>query len=218
MILARQEAEELLSSHLEAVLSWHREAFKRRDAVRFDHADQWAAQPAALQGWWVTSLVVDEARNDQRPDRCLVPLGGFEAMEILDTARLAARLRFRAVALQPDEYGDVRPVITAPLSARAKAWFGNDHLGDPWQTTLLDDSTARRSHTNLLVGHSADPITAGLGRVAVACYLGARLHWWFDVDELGDSGRGDIVSTRPDSGPNRPPIAPIGITPKEKEQ
>lgn len=214
MILQEDEFGPVLGPHQTAIRAWHRSAYKRRDELRFDWADQWADQDAATQGRWVTNLVVAAARDDETDGRRLVRLGGFDAVAVDHGGALAAHLRFRRVVIEPDEYGDLRPVITAPLTPTAHAWFGNEHLTAGWQPSLLDDRP-ERLHTNLLVGHTSDPDTSELGRVVVACMLGCKVLWWTDIDS--DAGGGTVAPARRGGGPNEPTVA-VRIEPKERRQ
>jgi hypothetical protein len=214
VILREGEFEPILGPHREAIRGWHQTAYKRRDELRLDKADQWADQDAATQGRWVTNLVVAAARDDETDGRHLVRLAGFGAVAVHHDDRLAAQLRFRRVAIEPNEYGDLQPVITAPLTPTAQDWFGNRHLQLGWQASLLDQDP-KRLNTNLLVGHTSDPITDGLGRVVVACLLGAKVLWWTDIDSAGG---GTVTPARRGGGPSRPSIAPVAIKPKGRRQ
>lgn len=210
VILTSRESQALLSPHCSAVWGWHADAYKRRDEVRSDKADQWADQDAATRGKWVTNLVVAAARDDEADGRSLIRLQGFEGVAVQSDGRLAAQLRFRTVAMEPNEYGDEVPVISAPLTDTAQQWIGNGHLSGPGQRSLLGEPD-ERPHTNLLVGRVSDPLTGDLRRIVVACWWGKRLYWWRDIDAGGTVQR---MTARPRTG--GPTAAPI-ITPKRTQ-
>lgn len=218
VIMTLDEFRRALGPHVPSILEWHAGAYKRRDALRASQPDQWADQDAATRGRWVHNLVVAAARDDESDCRRTVPLGGFNGVEISDGERIAAMLRFRRVEMHPDMYGDLRPVIPAPLTDTADDWFGNQHLRESWQLALsLDGNTGRsqgRPHTNLLIGHTSDPITGELRRIVGVCFFGGqRILWWDYLDCMGS-----VSSVGPERPGHRPSITPVKIEPRRREQ
>jgi hypothetical protein len=181
VLLTQDEAQRLLAPHLEPVASWHRIAYKQQLELRADVPDRWADLEASTQGQVVHDLIVARAQEDETEGRRFKKDGTARVIEVADSDGLAALLRFRRVKFVRRHAGEgLRPAITSPLSPTARDWVGNDHLKYAWQHSLLETPT-QRLHTNLVVGHTADPDTAELDRVVVLCVLGSQLQWWFDA-------------------------------------
>lgn len=229
MMMTADESAEVVGPHSGAIRAWHDEGYKRRDALRADWPDQWADQDQPTRGRWVNNLIVAAARDDETGLRRIVPLNGFNAVEVRHGDRPAAHLRFRRIEFERNLYGDEYPVIPGPLSDTAKEWFGNAHLCADRLPQLAfeldgdidapnDLQPRARSHSNLLVGHTANPTTNELGRIVVVCFSAAdHIYWWRPL-EGPEAGFGTTSPAARRNALALPSAAPVRITPKGRAQ
>lgn len=213
MLLTQAEAQQLLAPHLEPVVFWHRLAYKQQLDLRTEVPDRWVDLEPSTQGQVVHDLIVARAQEDESEGRRFKKDGTARVIEVADRNGLVAQLRFRRVKfVHCHENEGLRPAITSPLSPTARDWVGNDHLRRTWQYSLLE-APAQRLHTNLVVGHTADPDTAELDRVVVLCILGSQLQWWFDAQTDGAV----LPLSRPEI-PSRRHLRVIAKTQDRKDQ
>ena len=203
MILTREEAERLLDPHHRALLECHEDGYKERRRTMVTIGGQWALQDGTTQGSWTRNLILGEARRAEAADRRVVRDGPLDLVDIFDEeGRLAARLRLRRVELYTPWADDgPRPRLPAASSDTAEDWFGNRHLFEAFQPSLIDDDADVRLPTHLLVGRAEDSVVGEFEHLYVVCYIGSQMQWFYEVESAADVVR------------NVDPLAPVGDLP-----